>query len=513
MDWTHKLLIVKENKGEDFKNLYVRRVVLPMKCQECKELVPVTVDAMKLEATAESYETCLCGDYVPMKIRKATEDDGDDIAIVLSIGHNFEVSNEVLSDNSVVWNVNQKWVTLLSISPSPSPPSSPRFRRNKGSSGGGGGGGFRGGGGGGVDVKLQSFVERWVYVVISAVVGEKLLRTVMADNKLDLYGTYGKVMNCGGGGSCGTCIVEVVEGTELLNERTNTELKYLKKKPESWRLACQTIVGNKENSAKQRCQMSEEFEHRIGTIESSLSIFGLIDPGISSNRLESIRQKLITHDNSFQTIDNSLQMIVNSLTTIVRKSHILILRGELKSLSDQINHNKYHHISQELFNFLSGLEEKIGVFILNLHKNLSKSFTNEIQAVVYKLKALDQKNPTPALPQQRCILLLGWRSDFLDMIEEHDNYLRPGSVVEILSDVSISHSGKTYNIGQRRIKHVKVIHRIGNPRGHDTLKETTEHTQKSLKKGEEVPFYVVVISDREWLLEGLFVFFSVECKK
>nr|GEW64542.1 photosynthetic NDH subunit of subcomplex B 3, chloroplastic [Tanacetum cinerariifolium] len=57
-------------------------------------------------------------------------------------------------------------------------------------------------------------------------------------------------MNCGGGGSCGTCIVEVVEGQELLNERTNTELKYLKKKPESWRLACQTIVGNKENSGK-----------------------------------------------------------------------------------------------------------------------------------------------------------------------------------------------------------------------------------------------------------------------
>lgn len=54
-----------------------------------------------------------------------------------------------------------------SPSPSPSPPSSPRFRRNKGSSGGGG---FRGGGGGGgVDVKLQSFVERWLYIVISAV--------------------------------------------------------------------------------------------------------------------------------------------------------------------------------------------------------------------------------------------------------------------------------------------------------------------------------------------------------
>jgi ferredoxin len=43
----------------------------------------------------------------------------------------------------------------------------------------------------------------------SVVSGEKLLRTIILDNKLELYGLYGKVMNCGGGGSCGTCIVEV----------------------------------------------------------------------------------------------------------------------------------------------------------------------------------------------------------------------------------------------------------------------------------------------------------------
>ncbi|KAJ1438226.1 Beta-grasp domain superfamily [Sesbania bispinosa] len=80
--------------------------------------------------------------------------------------------------------------------------------------------------------------------------GEKLLRNIMLDNKIELYATYGKLMNCGGGGSCGTCIVEIIEGKDLLNERTYTELRYLKKKPESWRLACQTIVGNKENSGK-----------------------------------------------------------------------------------------------------------------------------------------------------------------------------------------------------------------------------------------------------------------------
>ncbi|XP_022729484.1 photosynthetic NDH subunit of subcomplex B 3, chloroplastic-like [Durio zibethinus] len=83
-----------------------------------------------------------------------------------------------------------------------------------------------------------------------AISGEKLLRNIMLDNKIELYAAYGKVMNCGGGGSCGTCIVEIVDGKDLLNERTNTELRYLKKKPDSWRLACQTIVGNKENFGK-----------------------------------------------------------------------------------------------------------------------------------------------------------------------------------------------------------------------------------------------------------------------
>ncbi|KAJ1688281.1 hypothetical protein LUZ63_019671 [Rhynchospora breviuscula] len=84
----------------------------------------------------------------------------------------------------------------------------------------------------------------------TAISGEKLLRNIMQDNKIELYAAYGKVMNCGGVGNCGTCIVEIVDGKELLNERTNAENRYFKKKPESWRLACQTIVGNKENSGK-----------------------------------------------------------------------------------------------------------------------------------------------------------------------------------------------------------------------------------------------------------------------
>lgn len=85
---------------------------------------------------------------------------------------------------------------------------------------------------------------------VSVISGDKLLRTVMNDQKLELYGLYGKIMNCGGGGSCGTCIVEILEGRELLNDRTDAEDRYLKKNPKSWRLACQTIVGNKSNFGK-----------------------------------------------------------------------------------------------------------------------------------------------------------------------------------------------------------------------------------------------------------------------
>jgi len=68
------------------------------------------------------------------------------------------------------------------------------------------------------------------------------LRQQALANGVDLYTLTGKLMNCGGYGQCGTCIVEVVEGMENLSPRTEVENRKLKRKPESYRLACQTIV-------------------------------------------------------------------------------------------------------------------------------------------------------------------------------------------------------------------------------------------------------------------------------
>lgn len=80
--------------------------------------------------------------------------------------------------------------------------------------------------------------------------GDKNLRKFMLEKKLKLYGNWGTMMNCGGGGNCGTCIVQIKEGAELLSGRTEVEEKKLQKNPGDWRLACQTIVGDKSNSGK-----------------------------------------------------------------------------------------------------------------------------------------------------------------------------------------------------------------------------------------------------------------------
>ncbi|MEM8641574.1 MAG: 2Fe-2S iron-sulfur cluster-binding protein [Cyanobacteria bacterium P01_G01_bin.54] len=69
------------------------------------------------------------------------------------------------------------------------------------------------------------------------------LREKALENGVDLYTLRGKLMNCGGYGQCGTCVVEIVSGSSNLSERTEVENRKLRKKPANYRLSCQTLVN------------------------------------------------------------------------------------------------------------------------------------------------------------------------------------------------------------------------------------------------------------------------------
>lgn len=69
------------------------------------------------------------------------------------------------------------------------------------------------------------------------------LRDVALREGIELYGLKGKLGNCGGCGQCITCFVDVQGAApQALSELTSVELQKLRRRPESWRLACQSLV-------------------------------------------------------------------------------------------------------------------------------------------------------------------------------------------------------------------------------------------------------------------------------
>lgn len=80
--------------------------------------------------------------------------------------------------------------------------------------------------------------------VVIASLGSNL-REKALQNGVDIYTFGAKLMNCGGVGQCATCMVEVIEGMENLSPRTAFEERRLKKRPDNYRLACQSVVNGR----------------------------------------------------------------------------------------------------------------------------------------------------------------------------------------------------------------------------------------------------------------------------
>jgi len=69
------------------------------------------------------------------------------------------------------------------------------------------------------------------------------LREVALREGIELYGLKGRLGNCGGCGQCITCFVDVAGAPAgSLSPRTAVEDQKLLRRPQTWRLACQSLV-------------------------------------------------------------------------------------------------------------------------------------------------------------------------------------------------------------------------------------------------------------------------------
>ncbi|XP_039056566.1 putative recombination initiation defects 3 [Hibiscus syriacus] len=151
---------------------------------------------------------------------------------------------------------------------------------------------------------------------------------------------------------------------------------------------------NSVSAQEHRCQTSEELEHRMSVIETSLNRFGMILDSVQSGVMQvnkgtkevllemaGMRQRLIAEVTYLHLMNKGQEDIKASLD------------GSMKAISDQLNNAIYGDKLQNIFLVLSTLPEQMEASLIKLQNELCNTFTNEIKAITGNAKTLVQNGP------------------------------------------------------------------------------------------------------------------------
>ncbi|KAL5727444.1 hypothetical protein ACHQM5_000640 [Ranunculus cassubicifolius] len=129
-----------------------------------------------------------------------------------------------------------------------------------------------------------------------------------------------------------------------------------------------------------RCQVSEELEHRIGLIETSLSRFGMMLDSVQGDVMqvnkaikevsietEGIRKKLASQDSSLQLMLKGEEDIKASLD------------GSFKCIPDQLRNDLEQYRLQEIASTVLSLPDQIKVQLLKIQSALCGDITKELE--------------------------------------------------------------------------------------------------------------------------------------
>ncbi|XP_009799702.1 putative recombination initiation defects 3 [Nicotiana sylvestris] len=153
-----------------------------------------------------------------------------------------------------------------------------------------------------------------------------------------------------------------------------------------------------------KSQITEELEHKIGIVETSLSRLGMILDSVQSDimqvnrgtkeilmEMESLRPKLAAHDELLQLMNKGREDLKASM------------EETFKSMFEELRENKYQENIRDLSSLVRAMPNKLEMCILQLQTDLSKNLAKEIQTASLRPDCPGQKHETVLAVQPKGI--------------------------------------------------------------------------------------------------------------